>query len=116
MLGVLAADVLLCVNFPLQPQVPALEAKSELSREERKMQQQMELFKKMEALREGGRARGGGGEVGKGRKGKAAEESSSEEEASSEDEAVTPSTPKPKYELEVLVLAKSGKHLYVGKV
>ena len=50
------------------------------------------------------------------RKGKAAETSSSEEEESSEDEAVTPSTPKPKYELEEFVLAKFGKHLYLGKV
>jgi hypothetical protein len=50
------------------------------------------------------------------RKGKAAETSSSEEEESSEDEAVTPSTPKPKYELEEFLLAKFGKHLYLGKV
>jgi len=111
-----AAHVLLGVVLPLQPQVPAVESKSTLSREERKMQQQMELFKKMEALREGGRGGGGGGEAGKGGKDKAAEASSSEEEESSEDEEITPSTPKPKYELEVLVLAKSGKHLYVGKV
>ena len=44
-------------------------------------------------------------------KGKAAETSSSEEEESSEDEAVTP-----KYDLEEFVLAKFGKHLYLGKV
>ena len=80
------------------------------------MQQQMELFKKIEALREGGRGGGGGGETGKGGKDKAAVESSSEEEVSSEEEEITTSTPKPKYELEVLVLAKSGKHFYVGKV
>ena len=93
-----------------------MEGKSSLSREKRKMQQQMELSQQIEALREGGRGGGGGGLTGKGGKDKAAEESSSEEEESSEDEEITSSTPKPKYELEALVLAKSGKRLYVGKV
>ncbi len=43
--------------------VPACSAKTEMSREERKMQQQLEIFKKMEMLQ--ANARGGGGGSGK---------------------------------------------------
>ena len=81
--------------------------KSQLSREDRKMMQQLELFKKMEAERTDKAANA--------RARLDRKDSSSSEDETSEDEEVTEATPKPKFALEELVLAKYGSQFYLGK-
>jgi hypothetical protein len=87
--------------------VPLRESKTLLSRDDRKMIQQMQLFTKMEASKD---------KVGEKKQTKSKVEESSEEEETSEDEDVTSETPRPKYELEEFAFAKYGDRLYLGKV
>lgn len=89
--------------------VPRREARSDLSREERKMRQQMELIEKMTVLKREREERAREREEADAKRGDA-KESSSEEE-SSEDEIVTQDTPKPRHELEVFILVKHGKQV-----
>lgn len=81
--------------------------RSQLSREDRKMMQQLELFQKMEAERTDKAANA--------RARLHRKDSSSSEDETSEDEEVTEATPKPKFALEELVLAKYGSQFYLGK-
>ena len=91
--------------------VPRHEVKSELSREERKMRQQMELMIKMETLKREREENARKREEAGARRGD--EHDSSSEEESSEDELVTKDTPRARHELEVLILVKHGKQVLV---